>query len=61
MPVFYSDHNTLSVSCHINLQRYGKLYWKLNNTLLNDRAFNKNFRVFFKGFAELKCFYSSKR
>lgn len=56
-PVFYTDHNMLTVEVNLMVAPFGKGYWKLNNQILADIQFRASFRCFFRGCKELASFY----
>lgn len=58
-PVFYSDHNMLSVVLNLKVTCFGKGYWKLNNSILGARQFRVGFRSFFKECIKMKMFYGN--
>ena len=58
-PVFYTDHNMLSVKLNSKMIKSGKGYWKLNNNILEVQQFRLSFKCFLKECIHMKVFYDN--
>ncbi|KAF3859144.1 hypothetical protein F7725_021543 [Dissostichus mawsoni] len=54
IPVFFSDHDGLLFRVDLDAQTFGPGYWRLNVSVLEERFFNQQFPLFFKGVLGLK-------
>jgi len=54
IPVFFSDHDGLLFRVDMDALTFGPGYWRLNVSVLEEKFFNQQFPLFFKGVLGLK-------
>ena len=54
LPVFFSDHDGLMMEVRSSAPAFGTGYWRLNISVLEEDAFDKQFRFFFRGLVGLR-------
>jgi hypothetical protein len=57
LPSYFSDHNFVFLKLKLNgTITFGKSYWKLNNSILDDETFIENFAFYWQNISRTECY-----